>query len=141
MTDIPRRFYLQRNTDISGVSGTGRVADGILWTDGSADVRWRGDRPSAVHWDRFEDAVAVHGHGGATTIVWLDFESTEIEADLPCLHCVDGHPGPDRCFWGVRVGADRDGDGRPTHLLVQPANGTHVAPEDARWLQGLIEQA
>ncbi|MEU8760682.1 hypothetical protein [Streptomyces sp. NPDC048659] len=139
-TTVPRRFYLQRTTDITGVSGTGHVADGILWPDGSADIRWRGDRPSAVHWDRFEDAVAVHGHGGATQIVWLDFEETEVENDLPCLHCIDGHGSPDRCTWGVRVGPQRDGDGQPVYLLVQPADGQHVAPEDARWLQGLIDR-
>ncbi|MEU1078184.1 hypothetical protein ABZ404_36965 [Streptomyces sp. NPDC005878] len=74
MPDQPRRFYFQRHEDVTGASGTGQVADGVLWPDGSADVRWRGPRPSAVHWDRFEDAVAIHGHGGATQIVWLDPE-------------------------------------------------------------------
>ena len=136
----PRRFYLHRVTDITGVSGTGRVADGILWTDGSADIRWLGDRPSAVHWDRFEDALAVHGHGGATHIVWLDFEETEVENDLPCLHCIDGHGAPARCTWGVRVGPQRDSDGRPMYLLVQPTDGQHVAPEDAAWLRTLLSR-
>lgn len=70
--DLPRRFYLLRHEDVTGVSGTGRVADGVLWGDGTASVRWRGPRPSTVHWDRFEDAEAVHGHGGSTEIVWID---------------------------------------------------------------------
>lgn len=140
MTAVPRRFYLQRHTDVSGVSGTGRVADGILWPDNTVSIRWLGDRPSTVFWDRLEDAVTVHGHGGATVIVWLDFEETEVEAELPCLHCLDGHGAPERCTWGVRVGPQRDGDGQPVHLLVQPTNGAHVAPEDARWLQGLINR-
>lgn len=83
MSDLPRRFYLHRHTDITGVSGTGRVADGVLWPDSTVSIRWRGDRPSTVHWDRIADAEHVHGHGGHTRIVWLDFESTEIEADLP----------------------------------------------------------
>jgi hypothetical protein len=68
----PRRFQLLRHTDISGVSGTGVVADGVLWPDGTASLRWKGERPSTVHWDRIADAEAVHGHGGATEIVWLD---------------------------------------------------------------------
>ncbi|MFE6903820.1 hypothetical protein ACFVFJ_44565 [Streptomyces sp. NPDC057717] len=77
MTDttggLTRRFHLQRDTDISGVSGTGRVADGILWTDGTASIRWLGDRPSIVFWDGgIADAEAIHGHGGATRIVWDD---------------------------------------------------------------------
>ncbi|MFF5778131.1 hypothetical protein ACFY7Y_14420 [Streptomyces virginiae] len=67
-----RRFHLFRHADVSGVSGTGIVADGILWPDGTASLRWRGERPSSVHWDRIADAKAVHGHGGATEIVWDD---------------------------------------------------------------------
>ncbi|EFC79015.1 hypothetical protein [Parafrankia sp. EUN1f] len=68
----PRRFQLHRDVDVSGVSGTGIVADGVVWPDGSADVRWRGDRPSAVHWDRAEHAEQIHGHAGATRFVLLD---------------------------------------------------------------------
>jgi hypothetical protein len=71
MTD-PRRFRLIRNRDITGVSGTGHVADGVQWPDGTATVRWRGDRPSTVHWDDIAHAEAVHGHGGATRIEWVD---------------------------------------------------------------------
>ncbi|MFI8278549.1 hypothetical protein ACIGBH_27485 [Streptomyces sp. NPDC085929] len=67
-----RRFHLLRHADVSGVSGTGIVADGVLWPDGTASLRWRGERPSTVHWDRIADAKAVHGHGGATEIVWDD---------------------------------------------------------------------
>lgn len=68
----PRRFHLLRAVDVTGASGTGRVADGVLWPDGTVSVRWRGDRPSTVAWDRLSDAEAVHGHGGATRIVWDD---------------------------------------------------------------------
>lgn len=67
-----RRFFLQRQVDVSGVSGTGRVADGVAFADGSAVVRWLGDRPSTVVWPRLADAEAIHGHGGATVIVWID---------------------------------------------------------------------
>ncbi|MFI8104731.1 hypothetical protein [Streptomyces sp. NPDC086023] len=70
--DVPRRFHLLRHHDVSGVSGTGIVAHGVLWPDGTASVRWTGERPSTVTWDRISDAEAVHGHGGATEIVWLD---------------------------------------------------------------------
>lgn len=69
--DQPRRFHLQRTVDVTGVSGTGVVAHGIVWPDGTASVRWTGDRPSAVFWDGgIADAEHVHGHGGATRIVW-----------------------------------------------------------------------
>jgi hypothetical protein len=71
---VPRLFHLQRDRDISGVSGIGRVADGVLWPDGPVTIRWRGARPSTVHWDALADAEAVHGHGGATRIIWADEE-------------------------------------------------------------------
>jgi hypothetical protein len=67
-----RRFYLQRDTDISGISGVGRVADGVLWADGTVSIRWRGERPSIVHWSSLADVEYIHGHGGATRIVWVD---------------------------------------------------------------------
>lgn len=71
-SDRPRLFHLQRDHDVSGVSGTGRVANGVLWPDGTVSLRWIGERPSTVHWDRLADAEHVHGHGGATRIVWAD---------------------------------------------------------------------
>lgn len=68
----PRRFRLIRDRDVTGASGTGHVADGVQWPDGTATVRWRGNRASTVHWDRVADAEAIHGHGGATRIEWID---------------------------------------------------------------------
>ncbi|AEW92929.1 MULTISPECIES: hypothetical protein [Streptomycetaceae] len=77
----PRRFHLQRDTDITGASGTGRVADGVLWPDGTASVRWRGPRPSVVFWGGgIADAESVHGHGGYTRIVWDDPEPHLLDA-------------------------------------------------------------
>jgi hypothetical protein len=72
VTTESRRFHLERDADVTGVSGTGHVADGVQWPDGTAAVRWRGERPSTVHWDRIDDAIAIHGHGGSTRIIWDD---------------------------------------------------------------------
>ncbi|MFF2189272.1 hypothetical protein [Streptomyces sp. NPDC058155] len=71
----PRRFVLRRRTDVTGVSGEGDVADGVLWPDQTANIRWRSDHPSAVFWDRGRVSTeAIHGHDGRTTIEWLDDE-------------------------------------------------------------------
>lgn len=78
--NLPRRFHLQRHRDVSGVSGTGRVAVGVQWPDGTASVRWLGERPSTVVWDSMDDAEHVHGHGGATEIVWDDEEQPAVPA-------------------------------------------------------------
>lgn len=85
-----RRFFLQRDDDVSGVSGTGVVADGIafgkaleiLWPDGertelpSGWVRmtWRNELSSTALYRSAELVERVHGHGGATKVVWIDPE-------------------------------------------------------------------
>ncbi|MGW1174571.1 hypothetical protein ACWD4P_12725 [Kitasatospora sp. NPDC002543] len=68
----PRLFHLQRDTDITGISGTGIVAHGVQWPDGTVTIRWTGDMPSTVNWTHIDHATAVHGHGGHTRIIWTD---------------------------------------------------------------------
>lgn len=76
-----QRFYLYRHQDMSGISGTGIVADGIKWPDGTVTIRWRGTRPSTVNWDSVEDAESVHGHGGATVFVWIGSDHKPIPTE------------------------------------------------------------
>lgn len=71
-TPTMRRFQLHRSNDVTGVSGTGIVAEGCQFADGRAVVHWLGAHSSTVVWDRIEDAVHVHGHAANTQIVWLD---------------------------------------------------------------------
>jgi hypothetical protein len=69
----PRRFHLVRHVDISGVSGTGIVAEGVEWSDGTVTLRWTGDYPTTTVWqDGIPALLAVHGHQGSTAIHWLD---------------------------------------------------------------------
>lgn len=65
-----RIFQLHRDHDVSGISGTGIVADGVVFPDGVTVIRWRGERRSTVVWQSVDDVEAIHGHGGATRIVW-----------------------------------------------------------------------
>ena len=69
-----RRFELHRTRDVSGVSGTGIVAEGIVFSTGTAVVHWISGRfQSTVTWPDGVPAVEeIHGHGGATTIHWID---------------------------------------------------------------------
>ncbi len=69
-----RRFLLARDVDVSGVSGTGVVAQGVVFDDGTAVVRWLGERRSTVVWSSIADVEVIHGHGGATRIEWVDRE-------------------------------------------------------------------
>lgn len=67
----PRMFELYRHRDISGVSGTGTVAWGTQWPDGTASLRWTGAYPAFANWPDIESMLAVHGHQGATELIWL----------------------------------------------------------------------
>jgi hypothetical protein len=67
----PEPFLLVREEDVSGVSGTGVVAEGVQFSDGKVALRWRGDKASTVVWDSIEDAMAIHGHDGKTRVDWL----------------------------------------------------------------------
>lgn len=39
----PRLFTLIRHADAVGVSGTGRVLDGVIWHNGQVTICWRSD--------------------------------------------------------------------------------------------------
>ena len=64
-----RRFNLVRDVDISGISGTGIVTEGVEFTDGTVAMRWRGVTPSTGLYEDVSDVVAIHGHEGATRLV------------------------------------------------------------------------
>lgn len=70
-----RLFTLHRAEDPTGVSGTGVVADGVEFDDDVVVLHWRGKHRSTTVWANLQDALAVHGHGGATRVVWRDGES------------------------------------------------------------------
>lgn len=60
---------LHRDHDVSGVSGTGVVADGVIFPDGVVVIRWRGRLQSTAVYPGIGTLRAVHGHNGATRIV------------------------------------------------------------------------
>jgi len=68
-----RMFQLVRDVDVSGVSGTGVVAEGVEFTSGVVALTWRSEWPTSVvfHDRGIASVEAIHGHGGATRIEWL----------------------------------------------------------------------
>lgn len=68
----PRRFSLVREVDVSAVSGTGAVADGAQFADGSVALWWRGEHPCTSVWRSIDDVAEVHGHAGSTRVAWID---------------------------------------------------------------------
>jgi hypothetical protein len=68
----PRRFLTYRTTDVSGISGTGIVAEGVQFHTGQCVLCWRTDKSSIAVYGSIEELELIHGHEGATKIVWLD---------------------------------------------------------------------
>lgn len=79
----PRRFYMNRLRDETGVSRTGRVLEGVLWQNGWVTVQWRPPHSSMGVYSSFEEFKLIHYdcHPSANEIVWIDRESP--------WHCFD----------------------------------------------------
>ena len=66
-----RAFQIVRTEDVSGVSGTGIVAEGAVFSDGQTVVRWLSRSPSTNIYGCIEDVLRIHGHEGATTVKFM----------------------------------------------------------------------
>ena len=62
-------FYLNRTEDESGISGTGRVAQGFIFDNGKVCVTWLSEHPSVTIYDNIGEVRAIHGHAGKTEII------------------------------------------------------------------------
>lgn len=69
-----RPFHLYRRRDETGVSGTGIVAEGVMFGDGTVSMRWCvPDKPkSTTAYATIDDVLAIHGHDGLTTVLWVE---------------------------------------------------------------------
>lgn len=75
-----RRFHFERLEDASGVSGRGRVAEGVIFSNGKVALEWLSTHASTNLYDSLEDVEFIHGHQGRTKIIFDDpMDSTELE--------------------------------------------------------------
>lgn len=72
-----RRFELIRHEDVSGVSGTGAVAYGVMFADGWVAMQWVVSAPAISIWPSVPAMLAIHGHDGCTVVRWIDRFSDE----------------------------------------------------------------
>jgi hypothetical protein len=68
----PDLYWWVRDTDETGMSGSGKVAQVAVFEDGSAVLRWIKARNTAgvgstVFYDTVADLIHVHGHGERRT--------------------------------------------------------------------------
>jgi hypothetical protein len=71
-------FLMIRTEDESGISGTGVVAEGVVFQDGTVVIRWQThhiEHHSTVVWPSIESVLFIHGHKGRTTIHFYDGEN------------------------------------------------------------------
>jgi hypothetical protein len=67
-----RRCCLFREEDVSGVSGAGVVAEGVVLSTGKVVLSWCSEYRSVTAYDTGAGLETVHGHEGRTRIAWLD---------------------------------------------------------------------
>ncbi len=67
-----KRFYLDRTGDVSGVSGIGKVAEGIEFANGIVALSFSSQFPHANIYTNMRVVEEVHGHKGMTKVVYVD---------------------------------------------------------------------
>lgn len=149
------RFHLQRATDATGISGTGRVAEGVMFRGtGKCVLAWNTKVASIALYDSLADVIAIHGHGGQTLVVfegdecpWCGHACADHWADGcgGCMHGLNVTPPLTPCCNCVHMGAptgwrtERDLDPKawdrkywrdPDNVHVMPDDGNHVSRPD-----------
>jgi hypothetical protein len=64
-------FELRRIEDESGISGTGTVAQGVVFDNGWCALTWLTKHTSVAFYTSVDEVVAIHGHGGKTEVVQI----------------------------------------------------------------------
>ena len=113
----PRTFELDRKVDETGVSGTGVVAEGVVFHDGTVALRWKTANKSTTLFASVDEMVKVHGHGGATTVRYCDPDRLDEQGREPAtgeggiggrFAAADGSSGGG----GEGSGKDKGGEGK-----------------------------
>lgn len=64
-----QEFYLERNEDVSGKSGTGVVARGVVLPSGQCVLEWMTFTSSLGIYHNIQQVDEIHGHGGKTRVI------------------------------------------------------------------------
>jgi hypothetical protein len=70
----PVRFYMNRLTDVTGVSGTGRVVNGVILPSGKVVLEWKSPHQTIGIYDNFKQFLAIHvdSHPDSNEVVFID---------------------------------------------------------------------
>ena len=67
-----RRFHLLREKDETGQSGLGKITEGCIFSNGWVAMVWLTSVTSLSWYLSIEDVERIHGHNGATKVVFED---------------------------------------------------------------------
>jgi hypothetical protein len=62
-------FELRREVDDTGISGTGTVAQGVIFDTGWCALTWLTKHTSCAFYISIDEVIKIHGHDGKTKIV------------------------------------------------------------------------
>ena len=82
-------FELRRDEDESGVSGTGTVAQGVIFDNGQCVLTWLTPHTSVAVYQNIEAVIAIHGHGGKTRVVRIAHYDADLIRGLLNNYCQD----------------------------------------------------
>lgn len=64
-----KTFYLFRKEDVSGTSGVGVVAEGVIFDNGMVAMTWLSEFPTVTMFPKVRDVMRIHSHEGRTVMV------------------------------------------------------------------------
>lgn len=64
-----KAFYLLRHEDVHGNSGTGVVAEGVIFYDGTGAFTWLSPEKTVTTFQSIQTIKRLHSHEGRTEIV------------------------------------------------------------------------
>lgn len=73
MSDVieVRRFVLVRHIDVTGISGTGKIAVGTEWPDKTCTMFWLGTKTHGFYHD-MNQIQEIHCYGGNAHVEFAD---------------------------------------------------------------------
>jgi len=80
-----RLFDLYRLEDETGVSGTGVVAQGVVFDDGTCALRWLTANRSTGLYDDVDTLTKIHGHNGRTRVVYRGSVNSFDRGRVDCM--------------------------------------------------------
>lgn len=88
-------FELRRTEDESGISGTGTVAQGVIFDNGTCVLTWLTEHTSVAVYASIDTVVKIHGHGGKTRVVQIADCSHERVQSIWDKDAKDIYPPPE----------------------------------------------